>query len=70
MIDLREVWQMGDRQAHGSLDAIAKHLGVGAKTGNGKDFAALWEKDRQTAIAYLENDLSITAAIANRMGVI
>ncbi len=31
VIDLRECWQLGDRQAKGSLDSIARHLGVGAK---------------------------------------
>src|SRR4051794_23248327 len=33
MIDLRDGWQLGDKQARGSLDAIAKHLGVGEKNG-------------------------------------
>jgi len=66
-VDLREQWQLGDRQAHGSLDSIAKHLGVGAKTGTGKDFAKLWETDRQKAVDYLKNDLRLTAAIAKRM---
>lgn len=68
--DLRDVWQMGDRQAHGSLDTIAKHLGVGAKTGNGKDFAALWRTDRMAAEGYLRTDLSLTAAIAKKLGVL
>ena len=27
MVDLRDGWQLGDRQARGSLDSIAKHLG-------------------------------------------
>lgn len=67
--DLREVWGLGDRQAAGSLDTIAKHLGIGAKTGNGADFAATWATDREAAIAYLRNDLSLTAGIAKRLGV-
>ena len=66
-IDLREQWQLGDRQAHGSLDSISKHLGVGAKTGTGKDFANLWATDRDAAVEYLKNDLVLTAAIAGRM---
>lgn len=68
MVDLRDLWQMGDRQAHGSLDSIAKHFGVGAKTGNGKDFAKLWATDRLKALDYLQTDLFLTAAIAQRMG--
>lgn len=68
--DLRDVWQCGDRQAHGSLDTIAKHLGVGQKNGSGADFAKLWIEDRDKAIEYLKNDLSLTAAIAKKLGVI
>ena len=70
IIDLRDVWQMGDRQAAGSLDTIAKHLGVGAKTGSGADFASLWASDRAKAVEYLKNDLAITAAIARKLGVL
>ena len=68
MIDLRDAWQLGDRQARGSLDAIAKHLGVGAKNGNGADFAKLWETDRAAAVEYLKNDLELTAKIADVLG--
>lgn len=68
--DLREVWQLSDRQAPGSLDTIAKHLGVGAKMGNGKDFAALWESDRQKATAYLRNDLELCSLIAKKLGML
>ena len=68
-VDLREAWQLGDRQARGSLDAIARHLGVGAKNGEGKDFANLWATDRAKAIEYLRNDLELTARVAEVMGV-
>lgn len=70
VVDLRNEWQLGDRQAHGSLDRIARCLGLGAKNGNGKDFAALWAADRSKAEEYLKNDLRLTQAIAQRMGVI
>lgn len=69
VIDLRELWQLGDRQARGSLDAIARHLGVGAKNGDGKEFAALWQRDRPKAEAYLRNDLDMTARVAGALGV-
>lgn len=68
MIDLRDAWQLGDRQARGSLDAIAKHLGVGAKNGNGADFAKLWQSDRAKAVDYLRNDLHLTAKVAEVLG--
>jgi hypothetical protein len=70
MVDLREEWQLGDRQARGSLDSIAKYLGVGQKLGQGEDFALLWQKDREKAISYLRNDLEVTARIAEALRVI
>jgi hypothetical protein len=69
VIDLRDAWQLGDRQARGSLDSIAKHLGVGAKNGDGKAFAELWQSDRAKAEAYLRNDLELTAKIAHALGI-
>jgi hypothetical protein len=69
VIDLRDAWQLGDRQARGSLDSIAKHLGVGAKNGDGKAFAELWRSDRTKAEAYLRNDLELTAKIAHALGI-
>ena len=70
MVDLRDVWQLGDRQPRGSLDAIAKHLGVGAKNGEGAEFAHLWQNDRAKAVEYLRNDLALTAKIAEVLGVL
>ena len=70
IIDLRDVWQLGDRQAHGSLNAICKFLGLGEKLGDGKDFAGLWETDREQAINYLKQDLNLTRKLAQRMGLI
>jgi hypothetical protein len=69
MVDLRDGWQLGDRQARGSLDSIAKHLGLGGKNGDGKAFAELWRSDREKAAAYLRNDLELTARIAGALGV-
>jgi hypothetical protein len=67
MVDLREEWQLGDRQARGSLNTIAKYLGVGEKHGNGSDFARLWKEDRVRAEAYLRKDLELTARVAERL---
>ena len=67
-VDIRDGWQLGDRQARGSLDAIARHLGIGAKNGDGKEFAKLWQSDREKAVAYLKNDLELTARIAESLG--
>jgi hypothetical protein len=81
VVDLRDAWQLGDRQARGSLDTIAKHLGVGAKlaapaaneeikTIKGGEFAGLWESSRDLAEAYLRNDVELTAKIADVLGVV
>jgi hypothetical protein len=70
MVDLRDYWQLGDRQARGSLDAIAKYLGVGGKNGDGKAFAQLWQSDRAQAVAYLRNDVEMTAKVADALGLI
>jgi uncharacterized protein YprB with RNaseH-like and TPR domain len=70
MVDLRDAWQMGDRQARGSLNAIARHLNLGQKTGQGADFARLWNSDRDRAVAYLRQDVELTARIAEAMRVI
>lgn len=67
LVDLREVWQMGDRQAPGSLDAIGKFMGFGGKAGEGAEFADLLKRDRDAAIAYLERDLVLTRSIGERM---
>ncbi|MES2995881.1 MAG: hypothetical protein V4733_03635 [Verrucomicrobiota bacterium] len=69
-VDLAEVWQCGDRTESISLDRLAKHLGVGKKSGNGKDFAQLLETDRESAIAYLAHDVELTRKCAERLGVI
>lgn len=70
MVDLREAWQLGDRQARGSLDCIARHLGIGAKNGDGSAFAELWVRDRAQAVAYLRNDLDLTVKVAEALEVI
>jgi hypothetical protein len=70
VVDLRDWWQLGDRQARGSLDSIAKHLGVGSKTGSGADFAGLLLNNPQAAAAYLVRDLELTRAVAVRLGAV
>ena len=69
MVDLRDNWQLGDRQSRGSLDSISKHLGLGGKNGDGKAFAELWRTDREQAVAYLRNDVELTARVAGVLGV-
>lgn len=65
VVDLREVWQLGDNRAHGSLGAISRHLGLGEKAGNGADFANLWKTNRQAAIDYCLQDVKLTQQVAD-----
>lgn len=68
-IDLMEMWQMGDRNEFTSLDTVARFLGVGAKTGSGAHFAELMKFDESAALDYLENDIHLTAKVAERLGI-
>jgi uncharacterized protein YprB with RNaseH-like and TPR domain len=67
LVDMRELWQAGDKQAEGSLEVIGKSFGLGGKAGDGADFAKLWTTDRPKAIAYLTRDLELTEAVYLRM---
>jgi hypothetical protein len=69
LIDLRTIWACGDRQAAGSLDMIGRAMGFAGKTGDGAQFAELYndEATRQQAIDYCHADLVLTASIATRM---
>jgi DNA polymerase elongation subunit (family B) len=69
LIDLRDIWQLGDRQASGSLDKIARHLGLGGKNGDGALFYKLWATDRNAAMTYLRRDVELTAQVGERLGV-
>jgi len=65
IVDLREVWQLGDSRAHGSLAAISRHLGLGDKAGNGAHFHELFKTDREAAIAYCLRDVELTQKVAD-----
>lgn len=67
-LDVMEAWQMGDRQEFVSLDTVAKFLGFGGKTGSGAHFAELMKFDVWAALRYLENDVMLTARVAQRLG--
>jgi DNA polymerase elongation subunit (family B) len=68
-VDLRDIWQMGDKYAKGSLNDIAKHFGLEPKQHSGEQFYQLWKSDRDQALDYLRHDVELTWTIANRMGV-
>lgn len=69
-VDLQEIWNCYRRDTKGqSLDAVCRALKIGQKTGNGADFAKLFQTDLDAALEYLRNDLRLTAALAARLGV-
>lgn len=67
LVDLADVWKLGNYEQRISLDTLAKTLGLGQKNGNGAEFATLWETDRAKALAYLANDLTMTRRCAERL---
>lgn len=66
-LDLAEYWQMGRKEEYTSLDAVARFLGVGEKIGEGKECAGLLMADPDKAVAYLHNDMKLTAGVARRL---
>lgn len=73
-VDLLDVWRSGERQLHIKLDALAAAFGVETKLEGvtGADFARLWRSDdpeeHRKAVAYLEQDVSVTMQLAVAMG--
>lgn len=65
IVDLREVWQLGDSRAHGSLASICRHLGLGEKAGNGAHFHELFNTDREAAINYCLRDVQLTQQVSD-----
>lgn len=66
-VDLLEVWQAGNRTESIGLDRLARLCGLPGKAGNGANFGLLWASDRPAALRYLEQDLRLTASLAERM---
>jgi len=70
VLDLMDVWQLGQPQDRISLDNAAKYFGIGEKLGDGKDFWKWWSEDRAKALEYLENDLLLTVKLAEKIGAV
>jgi hypothetical protein len=68
-------WSCCGRPDFIGLDTLAKFLGVGEKSSDcdGARFAELFagsEAERETALEYLRNDVAITKATAEKIGLI
>jgi len=74
LIDTMREWQFGNRyEGFVSLDSLAAFFGTQRKTGKGADFHKKFfgtPEERQEAIAYCNNDVVMTAAVAAKMGLI
>lgn len=73
LVDLMERWVFFSKRTDGqSLDAICRACGLGQKPEgvSGKDFAHLFETDREKALDYLRNDLLLTQKLAARLGIV
>lgn len=72
-VDLMAVWGCGNYGERCSLDKVSRYFGGPGKNGDGAEFARLWNgtpEERLTAIAYLKNDLVMTAGVARKIGVV
>ena len=74
-VDTMQQWCCGAYGERVSLDNLAKFFGVGGKPDGitGADFARLWfgtKEERVAADGYLRNDLQMTYAVAQCMGIV
>lgn len=65
-IDLMLNWGCGVKE-YVKLDTVAKFFGIGAKNGDGKFFKDMYKNNKTAALKYLENDVLITKAVAEKM---
>ena len=65
-IDLMLNWGCGVKE-YVKLDTVAKFFGIGAKNGDGKFFKDMYKNNKTAALEYLENDVLITKAVAEKM---
>ena len=69
-IDPKLVWSNYSPDHTGtSLKSVGLALGVGEKTGNGKDFAKLLKENRPEAEQYALMDIELLRGIVQRMGI-
>lgn len=69
LVDAMKLWQLDEfrTETSSSLKAVAQFLGVGTKSGSGKDFDGLLKTDREKAVAYLKNDVELVKRIHEKM---
>ena len=65
--DTAEAWSFGDPQSRIGLDRLARFLGLEGKNGTGEHFGKLYNDDQVAALAYLEQDLKVSKAVAEKL---
>lgn len=71
-IDTRTLWLMGRKATDvvSNLDHVSKAFGLPGKNGNGAEFGQMLKDNPKQAEAYLLSDLTLTAAVAEKLGAI
>lgn len=69
-IDTRLIFMMNRKEARASLDAVSRFFGLGGKDKSGKDFWRMFQDDRESALAYLKQDLDLTWGVARKMRIV
>jgi len=74
-VDTMHDWSLGQRSQFVKLDALAKFFGIPGKPDDitGADFARLFHgtnEERTQALDYLHNDLEMTWAVTQRLGLV
>lgn len=71
-VDLQEEWLCGRSRndTRASLSYVARALGVGEKSGDGKDFESVYNLNLKSALDYLRNDLELAKGVAKKLGLV
>ena len=68
VIDLRDLWNLGEFNGHISLNNMAKYFGLEAKDETiGANFEQIFNTDIDKAIEYCKHDVSLTKQIYERL---
>ena len=68
VIDLRDLWTLGQYNEHISLNNMAKYFGLEPKDEEiGKNFQQVFESDLEKAIGYCKHDVELTKEIYNKL---
>jgi hypothetical protein len=72
-VDLMQIWACGTYGERIKLDRVAAFFGTPRKSGDGSQFHKLFngtDDDRTAALAYLKQDILVTAEVGRRMGIV